>query len=78
MRRPRSGAVAPRSLMQGRTTLVIVHRLWTVRDSHLIVELDNGRNRRDRNRRLPRPGGGLYARLQLTGELIDIVSHHAL
>jgi ATP-binding cassette subfamily B protein len=34
---------ATRELMKGRTTLIIAHRLSTVRQSHLVVVLENGR-----------------------------------
>ena len=48
---------AIRRLMQGRTTLVIAHRLSTVRDADQIVVMENGPHRRDRDARGPdRPG----------------------
>jgi subfamily B ATP-binding cassette protein MsbA len=56
------GALA--NLMRGRTTLVIAHRLTTVRDADRIVVLDGGAVRQEgRHEELLRQPGGLYARL---------------
>jgi len=56
------GALA--NLMRGRTTLVIAHRLTTVRDADRIVVLDGGAVRQEgRHEELLRQPAGLYARL---------------
>jgi subfamily B ATP-binding cassette protein MsbA len=56
------GALA--NLMRGRTTLVIAHRLATVRDADRIVVLENGEVREEgRHEELLRQPGGLYSRL---------------
>jgi subfamily B ATP-binding cassette protein MsbA len=56
------GALA--NLMKGRTTLVIAHRLTTVRAAHRIVVLDGGEVRETgRHEELLRKRGGLYSRL---------------
>ena len=63
---------ALRTLMRGRTTLVIAHRLSTVRDADQIVVLDAGRIVEIGSHGELGRGGGLYARLkglQLAGEL---------
>jgi ATP-binding cassette subfamily B protein len=55
---------AMHSLMQGRTTLVIAHRLSTVRDLDRILVFDNGRIVEDGNHAaLMRIKGGIYRRL---------------
>jgi ATP-binding cassette, subfamily B, bacterial MsbA len=52
------------NLMKGRTTLVIAHRLATVRTAHRIVVLDGGEVRETgTHEELLRRGGGLYSRL---------------
>jgi subfamily B ATP-binding cassette protein MsbA len=60
------------NLMRGRTTLVIAHRLTTVRDADRIVVLDGGEVREEgRHEELLRQPGGLYCRLhelQFTSE----------
>jgi ATP-binding cassette subfamily B protein len=50
-------------LMQGRTTLVIAHRLATVRAADRIVVLDHGRIVEEGNHATLSAAGGLYARL---------------
>ena len=56
------GALA--NLMRGRTTLVIAHRLATVRDADRIVVLEGGEVREEgRHEDLLRQPGGLYSRL---------------
>jgi subfamily B ATP-binding cassette protein MsbA len=56
------GALA--NLMRGRTTLVIAHRLTTVRDADRIVVLEGGEVREEgRHDELLRQPGGLYSRL---------------
>ncbi len=52
------------NLMRGRTTLVIAHRLTTVRDADRIIVLDGGEVREvGRHEELLRQPGGLYSRL---------------
>jgi subfamily B ATP-binding cassette protein MsbA len=52
------------NLMRGRTTLVIAHRLATVRDADRIVVLDGGEVREiGSHEQLLRQAGGLYSRL---------------
>ena len=50
-------------LMQGRTTLVIAHRLATVRAADRIVVMDQGRIVEEGNHATLSAAGGLYARL---------------
>jgi ATP-binding cassette, subfamily B, bacterial len=50
-------------LMRGRTTLVIAHRLATVRDANRIVVMDGGRIVAEGSHDALLAGGGLYARL---------------
>ena len=57
---------ALRRLMEGRTTLVIAHRLSTVRDADLIVVLDSGRVVEQGVHQTLLARGGLYSRLVQT------------
>nr|WP_242445334.1 hypothetical protein [Chromatium okenii] len=50
-------------LAQGRTLLVIAHRLATVRRADQILVLDQGQNCRTRHSCQPRCCGGRYARM---------------
>ncbi len=51
------------NLMRGRTTLVIAHRLTTVRDAHRIIVLEGGEVREDGRHEELRQRGGIYSRL---------------
>ncbi|MBR0645793.1 ABC transporter ATP-binding protein [Plastoroseomonas hellenica] len=53
-------------LRAGRTTLVIAHRLSTVRDADLIVAMENGRAVEQGDHAALMAAGGLYARLVRT------------
>ncbi len=57
---------ALKQLMEGRTTLVIAHRLSTVRDADRIVVLDSGRLVEQGDHRQLLANGGLYAQLVQT------------
>ena len=57
---------ALKQLMEGRTTLVIAHRLSTVRDADRIVVLDSGRLVEQGDHRQLLASGGLYAQLVQT------------
>ena len=57
---------ALRNLMEGRTTLVIAHRLSTVRDAGKIVVLDSGRVVEEGTHHELLDAGGLYAQLVST------------
>ena len=50
-------------LMEGRTTLVIAHRLATVRKADRIVVMDHGRIVEEGKHAKLSAAGGLYARL---------------
>jgi subfamily B ATP-binding cassette protein MsbA len=63
---------AIRELMRGRTTLVIAHRLSTVRDAETIIVMEGGRVAETGSHRDLVAESGIYARLhalQLTGDL---------
>ena len=54
---------ALKKLLKGRTSLVIAHRLATIRDADLIVVLDHGRIVEQGSHAQLLAKGGLYARL---------------
>ena len=62
-----------RTLMQGRTTLIIAHRISTLRDCDHIIVLDEGRiAEQGTHKQLLQHGGfyaDLHARQQLAAEL---------
>ena len=59
-------------LRAGRTTLVIAHRLSTVRDADLIVAMDRGRAVEQGSHAALMEAGGLYARLVRTQAFVEI------
>ena len=59
-------------LRTGRTTLVIAHRLSTVRDADLIVAMDRGRAVEQGSHAALMEAGGLYARLVRTQAFVEI------
>jgi len=61
-------------LKQNRTTVIIAHRLSTVRDADRIVVLDRGRVAEQGHHEVLVQGGGLYARLiarQMAGATVS-------
>ena len=68
-------ALVPQALARlrtGRTTLVIAHRLSTVRDADLIVAMDRGRAVEQGSHAALMEAGGLYARLVRTQAFVEI------
>ncbi|MBR0664554.1 ABC transporter ATP-binding protein [Roseomonas hellenica] len=61
-------------LRAGRTTLVIAHRLSTVRDADLIVAMENGRAVEQGDHAALMAAGGLYARLVRTQAFSDVLA----
>jgi subfamily B ATP-binding cassette protein MsbA len=55
--------VALAHLRSGRTTIVIAHRLSTVRDAELVIAMEGGRAVERGNHAMLTQGNGLYARL---------------
>lgn len=70
----RSIQLAMRSIFGTRTTLIIAHRLSTVRDADKIVVLDNGRIAEIGSHQELLSRGGLYRRLNDLSEAGDLVS----
>ena len=60
------------NLMQGRTTLVIAHRLSTVRNADRILVLDDGRIAQSGTHAELLAEGGLYADLYRTQFIQDV------
>ena len=65
---------ALRSLMRGRTTLVIAHRLSTVQDANRIYVLEGGRLAESGTHRSLLASGGVYARLHATQFAADMAA----
>ena len=58
-------------LRQGRTTIVIAHRLSTVRDAEQVIAMDSGRAIERGNHTTLTQGNGLYARLVRSQALVQ-------
>jgi ATP-binding cassette, subfamily B, bacterial MsbA len=58
-------------LRQGRTTIVIAHRLSTVRDAEQVIAMDSGRAIERGNHATLTQGNGLYARLVRSQALVQ-------
>jgi ATP-binding cassette, subfamily B, bacterial MsbA len=63
--------VALARLRQGRTTIVIAHRLSTVRDAEQVIAMDSGRAIERGNHATLTQGNGLYARLVRSQALVQ-------
>ena len=63
--------------LEGRTSLVIAHRLSTVRNADLILVVDDGRVVQSGTHQALLAQGGLYADLYRTQFLPDVTSLHA-